>query len=170
MKKNSRIKFNPVTKEIEVEGSESFVKTYFDKLQAMISRPSQVAAATETELKAVEASPEKKANKKPKIKKGSPVRKVPKESKMAKTHPPKKATKTMEKEPGVKRVTNIDMVVGLIQDNAEGISTAEIKGKTGLAESQIWGIVNRASKEGKIRKVKRGVYCGVTARQELKTK
>ena len=37
MKENSRIRFNPVTKEIEVEGSESFVKTYFSKLQAMIS-------------------------------------------------------------------------------------------------------------------------------------
>jgi hypothetical protein len=40
----------------------------------------------------------------------------------------------------------------------EGISTAELKGKTGLAERQIWNIVNRASKLGKIKKVKRGVY------------
>jgi hypothetical protein len=37
MKENSRISFNPVTKEIEVEGTESFVKTYFNKLQAMIT-------------------------------------------------------------------------------------------------------------------------------------
>lgn len=37
MKTVSRIKFNPVTKEIEVEGSEQFVKTYFGKLQAMLS-------------------------------------------------------------------------------------------------------------------------------------
>ena len=29
MKENSRIRFNPGTKEIEIEGSESFVKTYF---------------------------------------------------------------------------------------------------------------------------------------------
>jgi predicted transcriptional regulator of viral defense system len=57
-------------------------------------------------------------------------------------------------------VTNIDTVVGLIQGSAEGISTAELKEKTGLVESQIWSIVNRASKEGKILKVKRGVYVG----------
>jgi len=33
----SRIKFNPVTKEIEIEGSESFVKAYFDKIHEMLS-------------------------------------------------------------------------------------------------------------------------------------
>ena len=36
MKENSRNKFNPVTKEIKVEGSESFVKTYFKKLKEMV--------------------------------------------------------------------------------------------------------------------------------------
>ena len=55
------------------------------------------------------------------------------------------------------------MVVGLIQGSAEGISTAELKEKTGLVESQIWSIVNRASKEGKVRKMKRGLYGGVAA-------
>jgi hypothetical protein len=118
MKTESRIWFNPVTKEIEIEGSESFVKTYFDKLHGMIS--------------------------------GDPEETV-KESKAVKVSPAKKA-------PGVKRVTNIDMIIGLIQGSAEGISTAELKEKTGLAESQIWNIVNRASKLGKIKKVKRGIY------------
>lgn len=33
----SRIKFNPVTKEIEIEGSEKFVKTYFNKIQTMLT-------------------------------------------------------------------------------------------------------------------------------------
>lgn len=37
MKSITRIKFNPNTKEIEVEGSEQFVKTYFKKLQTMLS-------------------------------------------------------------------------------------------------------------------------------------
>lgn len=122
MKENSRIRFNPVTKEIEVEGSESFVKTYFDKLQAMMSGKAIVKEA--------------------KAKKGAP----------AKT--PAKA------EPREKRVTNIDRVVGLIQGSAEGISTAQLKEKTGLVELQIWSIVNRASKLGKIRKLKKGLYAG----------
>ena len=37
MAEKSRIKFNPVTKEIEIEGSESFVTVTLDKIQAMLS-------------------------------------------------------------------------------------------------------------------------------------
>lgn len=72
--------------------------------------------------------------------------------------PAKKAGKAAKKEPGVKRVTHIDAVAGLIQASTEGISTAELKEKTGLAERQIWGIVNCAKKDGKIKKMKRGLY------------
>jgi hypothetical protein len=125
MKSNSRIRFNPGTKEIEVEGSESFVKTYFGKLQAMISGAAEKKVAIKKEPKSVKA---------------------------------KKATK---KKPGVKRVTNIGAVLALIQGSTEGISTTELKTRTGLTERQIWGIVTRAAKEGKIRKVKRGVYVTV---------
>jgi len=143
MKNNSRIRFNPGTKEIEVEGTEEFVKTYFNKLQAMISGPAKKAVAAKKESKAIKAVPAKKAEKKVKA---------------AKARPPKKGRKTTKKESGEKRVTNIDTVVGLVQASTEGISTAELKEKTGLAERQIWSIVNRAKKEGKIRKMKRGLY------------
>ena len=142
MKEKSRIRFNPGTKEIEIEGSEEFVKTYFGKLQGMIS-----------------GGPEKTV-KEPKAVKVRPVKKTKKEPKAAKSRPAKKAVKATKKAPGVKRVTNIDMIVGLIQGSAEGISTGALKEKTGLAESQIWNIVNRASKLGRIRKMKRGVYGG----------
>ena len=78
-----------------------------------------------------------------------------KEPKAVKASPPKKAKK---KKFRAKKVTNIDTVVGLIQGSAKGISTAELKEKTGLAENQIWNIVNRAAKAGKVKKIKRGVY------------
>jgi len=78
-----------------------------------------------------------------------------KEPKAVKARPPKKSKK---KKSRAKKVTNIDTVVGLIQGSTEGISTAELKEKTGLAESQIWNIVNRAAKAGKVKKIKRGVY------------
>ena len=154
MKNNSRIRFNPVTKEIEVAGTEKFVKTYFKKLQEMVSGLAEKTVATKKGSKAVKAATVKKPGKKVKAAKASPAKKA------------KKATK---KAPGVKRVTNIDTVVGLIQGAPEGISTAELKEKTGLAELQIWNVVNRASKAGKIRKVKRGVYGGVAKTQEQKT-
>lgn len=140
MKEKSRIRFNPVTKEIEIEGSEEFVKAYFNKLQDMIS-----GAPLETveESKAVKVRPAKKAKKGPKA---------------AKPRPAKRVKRTAKKEPGVKRITNTDAVVTLIQGSTEGISTAELKEKTGLIGEQIWFIINRASKAGKIRKMKRGVY------------
>jgi uncharacterized membrane protein len=50
------------------------------------------------------------------------------------------------------------LALGFIKDNMEGISTETLKQKTGLSELQIWSIVNRAAKEGKIKKLKRGLY------------
>jgi hypothetical protein len=140
MKNNSRIRFNPGTKEIEVEGSEEFVKTYFSKLQALMSGASEKKVAIKKEPKPVKVTPVKADKKKPKA---------------------VKAKKAAKKAPGVKRVTNIDTVIGLIKGSAEGISTTELKEKTGLTERQIWGIVTRAAKEGKIRKLKRGLYDAV---------
>jgi hypothetical protein len=51
MEERSRIKFNPATKEIEVEGSETFVKTYFSKIQKLLaaeeeSKPVRAARAS----------------------------------------------------------------------------------------------------------------------------
>ena len=71
-----------------------------------------------------------------------------------------------------KKINNMASVVELIQVSTEGISTSELKEKTGLNERQIWSIVNRASKEGKIRKAKRGLYSAavsVEASPEKKT-
>ena len=141
MKDRSRIRFNPVTKDIEIEGSEEFVKVYFNKIQEMILDSKEIVEE-------------------PRIEKVRPVEKARKEPKAVKARPPKKSRKAKKKEPGVKKVSNVDAIVTLIQGSTEGISTAELKEKTGLTEHQIWNIVNRASKEGKIRKMKRGLYAG----------
>ena len=151
MEKKSRIKFNPISKEIEIEGSEKFVKTYFDKLQGMIS-------GSEEGMRARKGIPIKE--------KAAPARRAKKAAGTAKTSSAMKAKKILktvkhkagEKSPTAKRTTNIDAVVTLIREYAEGITTAELKKKTGLAESQIWNIVNRATREGRISKIKRGVY------------
>jgi hypothetical protein len=165
MASNSRIRFNPVTKEIEIEGAEAFVKKYFGKLQAMISGTAEEKAVTKKEPKAVKAVPVKADKKKLETKavKTAPKKKDPKAAKVT----PKKTTKIVTKrKPGEKRVTNQAAVVTLIQGAPEGISTAELKEKTGLAESQIWNIINSAAKAGKLRKMKRGLYGPVAASQE----
>jgi len=142
MKDRSRIRFNPVTEDIEIEGSEEFVRVYFNKIQEMILGLS------------------KEIVEEPRIEKVRTVEKAKQEPKAVKARPPKKSRKAKKREPGVKKVTNMDTVVTLIQGSTEGISTAELKEKTGLTEHQIWNIVNRASKEGKIRKMKRACMRG----------
>lgn len=47
MDKKSRIKFNPVTKEVEIEGSEHFIRIYFDKIQAMLEGTSAAPSQRE---------------------------------------------------------------------------------------------------------------------------
>lgn len=127
MEEKSRIRFNPITKEIEVEGSEAFVKTYFQKLQGLLSQ-----------------SPGKKNEKSPQ-KSVRPVRKA------------KKAKAETGKKKAAKE-TQMDAIVSLVRRAEGGITTSVLKEKTGLAERQIWSVVYRAEKQGKIKKMKRGLY------------
>ena len=59
MAENSRVKFNPVTKEIEIEGSESFVTATFAKLQAMLSGGTVKEVPIQKEPKAAKIRPKK---------------------------------------------------------------------------------------------------------------
>ena len=163
MAEKSRVKFNPGTKEIEVEGSESFVKITLDRLLAMIPGAVKEKVKVKRATKAVKAAPKKKAEKKPKVVKAPRIKKAKKAPKVVKPPVARKVKRVGKKASGKKRVTNIDTIVGLIQGAPEGISTAELKTKTGFAESQIWNIINRATKLGKVQTVKRGLYGGVAA-------
>ena len=131
MEERSRIRFNPETREIEVEGSEEFVRIYFGKLQKLLLAST---GGKEEEPKPPRVLPAGK----PKRAKGKTG--------------PKKTAKKAPKE------TLLDSVVRLIRGSEEGITTAALKEKTGLAETQIWSIVYRAEKQGKIKKTKRGIY------------
>lgn len=135
MKDSSRIKFNPVTQEIEIEGSEKFVKTYFDKIQKMLLESQKAPSIAATV----------------------------KEKTDRKKRPPKKALdvakkKTVEKK--AKKISNTEKVLALIKESAGGITTPILKEKAGLTDKQIWAIVNVFKRQGKIKKAKRGVYMG----------
>ncbi len=119
MVEKSRIKFNPATKEIEIEGTEAFVKKYFEAVRSMIS-----------------GLPAEK-----------PVRGAAR----------KMAPKAAAKKKG-KRSTNTENVINLIKESKGGLTTPELKKKTGLADKQIWPIIYKAEKQGKIKKAGRGLY------------
>ena len=131
MEERSRIRFNPATREIEIEGSEEFVRIYFGKVQKLLLAP---VGSKEEKPKPPRARP---AGKPKKMKKKTGPKKIPKK---------------------VPKETLLDSVVRLIRGSEEGITTTALKEKTGLAERQIWSIVYRAEKQGKIKKTKRGIY------------
>ena len=127
MEEKSRIRFNPASKEIEIEGSEAFVKTYFQKLQDLLTK-----------------SPEKKS-----------------EAHLQKGLRPAGKAKKPQARPGESndgKETQMDAIVSLIRKTEGGITTSALKEKTGLTERQIWSVVYRAEKQGRIKKTKRGLY------------
>jgi hypothetical protein len=128
MNERSRIKFNPVTREIEIEGSEDFVKDYFNKIEKLLSMSGESGKAGQ---------------------------------RVKRTDIAKQARKAVVKQPGEKKgkkKSNYDTVLELIMKSPDGINTTELKDRTGLSEQQIWGIIYRAEKVGKITKAKRGIY------------
>lgn len=54
--------------------------------------------------------------------------------------------------------TATDVLLGIIQRSKVGMTTEKLKAKTGLSEKQIWDILHRLKKQGKVRSEKRGVY------------
>ncbi len=133
----SRIKFNPATNEVEIEGSEKFISNMLAKIQEIMSgAPAEKVPSAELR----------------------PVGTVKKETK-GEALPFKGVKRVVKKkaEPEAEKTTLFDKVVGLIQ-KGKGLTTSELMQKTGMTRKQIWGITYRAEKSGKIRKSKRGVY------------
>ncbi|MCK9364794.1 MAG: hypothetical protein M0P74_14500 [Syntrophales bacterium] len=146
MKRMSRIYFNPATKEIELEGSEEFIKTYFDKLQQMLS---EFSGKVKEEPKAATALPAERIM----VKKLAKVE-IPAPQKVIKAA----KEKTIEKQ-GKGNFTNT--VIALIQDSPEGITLSELMEKAGLTARQVITITSRVAKLGKIKRAKRGTYVAI---------
>ncbi len=139
MKENARIRFNPSTKEVEIEGSEEFVNAMFNKIQKVMSGASI------------------RLTKEPTIPSSNRIKKADKR-KVLPSKGVKKVIKVQEKVP---RITLFDRVIGHILES-NGITTSELKEKTGLTDRQIWGLTAQAVKLGKIKKSKRGLYEAAT--------
>jgi uncharacterized membrane protein len=56
------------------------------------------------------------------------------------------------------KATGTDVVLDFIAKSKKGVSTAQIKARTGYSERKIWDIVNRLKKQGKIKSEKKGLY------------
>jgi outer membrane biosynthesis protein TonB len=85
---------------------------------------------------------------KPKRKKRAPVRKIV-------ARKPKKLPARAKK---AKKLTATAEVLKVIKGHKKGVDVAKLKTKTGFADTKIRAIIFKASKEGKIKRVGRGIY------------
>ena len=88
---------------------------------------------------------------------GQPSRKPKTKARRANKAAPKR--KTAGRPAGkLKKETAVSAVVGVLNKSRKGVTTAQIKAKTGLSDKKIWDTVNRPKREGKVKSVKRGLY------------
>ncbi len=85
---------------------------------------------------------------KPKRKKRAPVRKIV-------ARKPKKLPAKAKK---AKKLTATAEVLKVIKGHKKGVDVPKLKEKTGFADTKIRAIIFKASKEGKIKRVDRGIY------------
>ena len=77
----------------------------------------------------------------------------------AKTKRTVKAKKTAPQKKALK-VTATEQILKIIKRSKKGVDVPMLKAKTGFNDKKVRNIVFRASKEGKIKKIGRGVYVG----------
>ena len=92
--------------------------------------------------------PKKRVAPKPKRKKRAPVRKIV-------ARKPKKVPAKAKK---AKKLTATAEVLKVIKAHKKGVDVPKLKKKTGFADTKIRAIIFKASKEGKIKRVARGIY------------
>ena len=58
------------------------------------------------------------------------------------------------------QMTATDQILKIVRRSKKGVDVPTLKSKTGFQDKKVRNIIFRASKEGKIKKVGRGVYVG----------
>jgi hypothetical protein len=165
----SSIKFNYLTKEIELEGSESFIESNFDKIQDLITKSlgvkrMMVSRMTEIKQEPTLAEKTKESQIDTEIK-GRELSEVSQLSPSAKSpisefsnevrvnRPPLRKYIRKVGMPGQERI-----VVEVAEQKPKSISLESLKDKFGLSDSKIGGIIRDAEKFGKIKRVMNGSY------------
>ncbi|MBW1897293.1 MAG: hypothetical protein JRI47_09570 [Deltaproteobacteria bacterium] len=111
-------------------------------------------------MKSAKKSPAKKAAAKKTTGKKAALRKASAKKKVVKKAP---AKKTMTKKTSAKKTTALtatDQVLKIIRRFKKGVDVPTLVQKTGLAPTTVRNVVSRAKKQGKIKRVDRGVYAG----------
>ena len=120
--------------------------------------------AVTKELKALTRKTEQVANKADKLEKAQAARKRKPKAKAKTTKRAKTTKKARAKKKGaVKKtvaLTATDQAVKIIKRSKKGVDVPTLKKETGFEDKKIRNILNRASKQGKIKRAGRGIYLG----------
>ena len=100
---------------------------------------------------AVKPKRKKKAAVEPKRKKKAAARKVVKPK-------PKKVKAKKAKPKKAKKLTDTAQVLKVIKGHKKGVDITKLKKRTGFADVKIRAIVQRAYREGKVKRIGRGIY------------
>jgi hypothetical protein len=115
--------------------------------------------AIQKDIKALERKMENllKAFDKSKKAKAKPaVKKVATKVTKAKAMPVKRSAATKKNV----KITATEQVLKIIRRSKKGVNVSAIKTRTGFDDKKVRNIIFRTTKEGKIRKIDRGVYVG----------
>jgi len=115
--------------------------------------------AVKKDIKALEKKLEKllKAHEKPQRPKAA--RKVKRRTVKAKAKPRAVAKKTTRRK-RAPQITATEQILKIVRRSRKGVDVPTLKTKTGFQDKKVRNIIFRASKEGKIKKVGRGIYVG----------
>lgn len=174
----SNIKCNPMTKEIEITGSESFIEAHFHKIQALMiesfgEKKENASIPTGMDKEILLSSETKE-----------PITEALRSAEISETPSELRATKPESSEaPQVPKVArppvrkyfntlgklirsedtsiNKSQPVDVLGQTPEELSVASLKEKFGLSERQIEEIIKDAEKQGRVRKDLDGSYIWV---------
>ena len=59
------------------------------------------------------------------------------------------------------KMTSTEQILKIVRRSRKGVDVPTLKTKTGFEDKKVRNIIFRASKEGKIKKVGRGIYVGI---------
>jgi hypothetical protein len=162
------IKFNPTTKEIEIEGPESFIESNFYRVQDLVLESLGVKKTKVSRKPHADEEPIGVETMEIQIAKGTKVPEVSEISEELLTTKP--GIPDVPQKPGVKRppvrkyirvgeksVSKVPIDDQMKLD-PEGISIASLKEKFGLSDQKIGAIIREAEKQGRVQKDMDGSY------------
>jgi len=116
--------------------------------------------AVKRDIKALEKKMEKLLKAYGKPQKPKAAKKAKRKTVKAKAKRTVAAKKATPRKKAAKKTTSTEQILKIIKRSRKGVTVPTLKAKTGFEDKKVRNIIFRASKEGKIKKVGRGIYVG----------